>query len=130
MRNNAKSLEKGQVMITMLYIMVIGMLVTTGAAYALIGNTQATTTYELGSLALAAAESGLENAVLRLIRDPAYSGETLTIDANTTARIAVSTEAGIVVTSTGSAGSAVRHMQAQIHYNDDILRIDSWKELP
>lgn len=122
--------SSGQVMITMLYVMVIGMLVTTGAAYALIGNTQATTTYELGSLARTAAESGLENAMLRLIRNPSYTGETLVIDANTRAIITVSTASGIVVTSTGSAGSAERHMEAQIHYNGDILSIDSWKELP
>lgn len=117
-------------MITMLYVMVIGMLATTGAAYAVISNTQAATTYELGSRALAAAESGLENALLRLIRDPSYAGETFTIDATTTATISVSTGSGIVVTSIGAVGAAKRHMEAVIHYNGDILVVDSWKELP
>ena len=121
---------KGQVMITMLYIMVVGILVTTGAAFALISNTQAATTYEAGTLAQTVAESGLENALLRLIRDPSYAGETFVITSGQSATVSVSTASGIVVTSSGSAGNAVRQVQAEIHYNDGILIIDSWKELP
>jgi Tfp pilus assembly protein PilX len=120
----------GQVMITMLYIMVIGMLVTTGAAYALISNTQSSTTYELGSRAMLAAESGLENAVLRLIRDPAYTGEVLIIDAQSTATISVSTASGTIITSQGDTNGVVRHMQAEIGYTGSVLTINSWKELP
>lgn len=117
-------------MITMLYIMVVGMLVTTGAAYALIGNTQSTTTYELGTLAHSVAESGLENALLRLIRDPSYTGETFVINSGQTATVTVSTASGVVITSSGSVGDVVRQVEAQIHYNEGILTIDSWKELP
>jgi Tfp pilus assembly protein PilX len=121
---------KGQVMITMLYIMVIGMLVTTGATYALISNTQSSTTYELGSRAMSAAESGLENAVLRLIRDPAYTGEVLTIDTQSTATISVSTASGTIITSQGDTNGVIRHMQAEIGYTGSVLTITSWKELP
>ena len=117
-------------MITMLYIMVVGILVTTGAAFALISNTQAATTYEAGTLAQTVAESGLENALLRLIRDPSYAGETFVIVSGQSATVTVSTASGIVVTSSGSVGNAVRQVQAEIHYNDGILTIDSWKELP
>lgn len=117
-------------MITMLYIMVVGILVTTGAAFAVISNTQAATTYELGALAQQVAESGLENALLRLIRDSSYTGETFVITAGQTATVTVATNAGTIVTSSGSVGSSVRQVQAEIHYNDGILTIDSWKELP
>ncbi|HLD25400.1 MAG TPA: hypothetical protein VJB96_05795 [Patescibacteria group bacterium] len=120
----------GQVMITMLYIMVIGILVTTGATYAVIANTQSTTTYELGTRAHQAAESGIENALIRLIRDPAYAGETLVVAPGETATITVSTASGIVVTSSGTAGGTTRQIETTIQYNNGILTILSWKELP
>lgn len=117
-------------MITVLYIMVVGLLVTTGAAYALIGNTQASTSYELGTFAYSAAESGVEEAILRYIRNPAYTGGTLAIDTDRSAVITVSTASGILVTSVGSYGTTERRIQATMHYNSGILVIDTWKEVP
>lgn len=117
-------------MITMLYIMVIGILVTTGAAYAVIANTQSTTSFETGARARQVAESGIENALLRMIRNPAYTGETLEVNPGETATITVSTASGTVVTSLGVSGSTSRQIQASVEYNDGILTIQSWKELP
>lgn len=122
--------SSGQVLIAMLYIMVIGILVTTGAVYALISNTQSTTIFESGALAYAAAESGTENALLRLIRDPAYTGETLAITTGQSAVITVSTASGIIITSSGTYGTSVKQIETKVHYNEDMLIIDSWKELP
>lgn len=120
---------KGYVMITMLYIMVIGILVTTGAAFALIANTQSTTSFETGARARQVAESGIENALIRLVRDPAYAGETLEVSPGETATITVSTASGIVVTALGISGGTSRQIQAIVLYNDEILTIQSWKEL-
>ncbi|MEK7533294.1 MAG: hypothetical protein AAB542_02560 [Patescibacteria group bacterium] len=130
MKHVVMSHSSGQVLIAMLYIMVIGMLVTTGAVYALISNTQSTTIFESGALAYAAAESGTENALLRLIRDPAYTGETLAITAGQSAVITVSTVSGITITSSGTYGTAFKQIETKAHYNEDTLIIDSWKELP
>lgn len=117
-------------MVTMLYIMVIGILVTTGAAFALIANTQSTTTFETGARARQVAESGIENALIRLVRDPAYAGETLEVSPGETATITVSTTSGILVTSLGSVSGTSRQIQVSVEYNDGILTIQSWKELP
>ena len=117
-------------MITVLYVMVVGLLITTGAAYALISNTQQATSYELGTLAYAAAENGIENAILRFVRNPAYTGETFTIGTNQYATVTVSTASGILVTSVGSYGATDRRVEATMHYNGGILVIDSWKEVP
>jgi hypothetical protein len=127
---HTKSKSQGTVMITMLYIMIVGMLITTGAAYALIANTQSTTVYEAGTHAQAVAESGLENGLLRLIRDPDYTGETIDFGSGQTAVVTVTSVSGTVVTSTGTVGIISRQMEARIHYNEGVLVIDSWKELP
>jgi hypothetical protein len=118
-------------MITMLYVIVVGLLVTTGAAMAVIVNTQAATTYELGAFAQATAESGLENGLLRLIRNPAYTGETFAVDTGHTAVVTVASSSGtMIITSTGTVSSVTRQMEARVHYTNGILGIDSWKELP
>lgn len=122
--------HQGQIMITMLYVMVVGLIITTGAALAVIANTQAATAYEMSALAHSAAESGLENAVLRLIRNPSYIGETLTIDADRTAVVTVSTGSGITITSVGTFRNITRRMEAGIQYNGGILSIDRWSEVP
>lgn len=120
--------SKGQAMILLLYVMVVGILVTTGAAYALIINTQSATSEELGAYAYAAAESGAENAILRLIRNPLYTGETLQVNGGY-ADISVSTASGITITSMGTAGSYTRRIEVTMRYNEGILEIDAWREL-
>lgn len=121
--------QRGQVMITMLYIMVIGTLITTGAAFALIANTQAASAIEVGEITLGVAESGIENAILKLIRNPAYTGETLVLSEGRTALVTVSTSSGIVITSSGVVGRSRKTIQAKVRYNDGVLTIDSWNEL-
>lgn len=122
--------NSGQVLIAMLYVMVIGILVTTGAIYALISNTQATTMFEAGSLAYSAAESGAENALLRLVRNPAYTGEQFSITGNQSALVTVSTGSGMTIMSTGSYGTVQKQIEVNVHYNGGELVVDSWRELP
>lgn len=117
-------------MITMLYIMVIGILVTTGATYAVIANTQGSTIFETGALARQAAESGIENALLRYIRNPSYSGETMTLSTGQSVTTTIIIDSGVTVTSSGNVGGTIRQIEATIQYNDGILEVLSWKELP
>ncbi len=120
----------GQVLIALLYIMVIGILVTTAAVYAVIGNTQATTAFEAGTLALSAAESGAENGLLRLVRNPSYTGETLVMSANQSAVVTVTNASGILLLSQGTYGGTIKQIEVRLHYNGGELVVDSWKELP
>lgn len=126
-----KSMQNsGQVLIAMLYVMVIGILVTTGAIYALINNTQATSMFEAGSLAHSAAESGAENALLRLVRNPTYSGELFTLSPGQSALVTVSTSSGITILSSGTYGTIQKQIEVEVHYNGGELVTDSWRELP
>lgn len=115
----------------MLYIMIIGVLVTTGAVYSLISNTQSASFFESGSQAYAAAENGVENALLRLIRNPSYSGETLTMDGGQGVVITVNTASGTsVIMSSGTYGNTMKQVEVKVHYNGGVLYIDSWKDFP
>lgn len=120
----------GQALITVLFISVIGILITTGAVSALMSAFTATSEHEVGNLAYGAAESGVENAVLRLMRDPAYTGETLIVSPGRTATVSVNTASGIVITSVGVAGSISRKIVVSGQYNNLIFAINSWNEVP
>ena len=122
--------QKGQAMITVLFVAVIGIVVTTGALYAHVNNTVSSSLGELSILAHSAAESGVENALLRLIRDPTYTGETLTLEGGRSAIVTVTGSSQKTITSNGKAGSVTQRVGAVVHYTGGILVIDSWGDIP
>lgn len=85
---------------------------------------------ELAALAYWAAEAGAENGILRLMRDPSYTGETMILDMNRSAVVSVTQIPNIVVVSVGSTGSISRKIQVDAHVTNMVFAIDSWKEIP
>ena len=120
----------GQALITVIFGSVIALTVVTGAVTALINDVEGNTAQELGAKALSAAESGAESALVSLLRNPSYIGETIQVDTTTTATVTVSTASGVLISSTGISGQVTRKVTVTSHYNDINLVIDSWKEIP
>ena len=79
-----------------------------------ITNSIASSTYALGNQAYSVAESGAENAIIRLLRDKAYVGETLAVGDNT-ATITVSGINPYVIISAGRAGNFVRKVEVSLN---------------
>lgn len=125
-----KHRQCGQALITVLFIAVIGIMVATGAVMTLVSAFESTSVQELDRLAFIAAESGVENSVLRLVRDPSYVGETLQVDADSTATVTVTSGATYTITSIGVVGLVARKIVATAHFSDLALVLDSWKEVP
>ncbi len=117
--------SSGQALVMLLFFMLIGITVTSAAVLILINNVTGTSTAQQSAVAYAAAESGVENALLRMLRDREYSGETLTIGGGTV----VTTVLNGTITATGTASGATRKIQTQTVYNNDILTVSSWKEI-
>ena len=94
-------------------------------------NSQSGLKYQQGTIAYEIAQSGAENAILRLTRDPAYRGENNLLVGNGTANINVSSSSGILTaTSSGTIGNFTRKIQITAHYNANYdLVIDSRKEI-
>lgn len=117
---------KGQALITLLFFMAIGITVATAAVMVSLVNAGTTSTFQQGEEAHSAAEAGVENAIMRLLRDPNYSGETLALG-----------EATVVVQVTGSAQKTIRS-EARSAYAvrtvvsdaevGQVLRVTTWKE--
>ncbi len=128
-------LQRGQALVTLLIFMIVGITVTTAAVVILLTNSIGASKVEQGTISYYVAESGAENGLLRLLRNPTYCGETLPIDSGT-ATIEVSDGGGgfsgtspITITSTGNMGNFSRKVRVIATYISNILTISSWKEV-
>ena len=58
------------------------------------------------------------------------SGETLMLGGGRTATVTVASNSSEIITSVGAIENVTRRVQADIRYNQGILTITSWKEIP
>ncbi|MFH0772740.1 MAG: hypothetical protein V1922_00290 [bacterium] len=129
MKNNSIYYQKGQTLVVFLVFMLVAITVCITSVSIIISNAQNTWGAAQSMEAYYAAEAGIENASLQLLRNPNYSGETLQISPDTTADIAVVHVVEYVVTSTGKSGSFTRVIQANLDYTDNVLSVISWQEV-
>lgn len=124
MKNN-----NGQALVVLLVFMVVAIVMTTMAVALVIINATAASQVEQGDMAWKLAESGAENALLRLVRDPAYTGtESLTIgDGTVTATVSGTNP--IIITSSGVQGQFVRVASVSADFVDTVLTIQRWREV-
>lgn len=121
-------MKKGQALISLIFFVVIAMIITSTAVAVSIANSISVSKLHSGTEALYIAESGIEEAVLRLIRDPNYSGGTVTVGSGT-ATITITGETTKIITSEGRDGNFIRKIRATADYNDNIVSILTWTEI-
>ena len=130
--NSRASHEVGQALITLLFFTIIAVTIISAAVTMILVNSQSGTKLQLGEEAYQVARGGAENAVLRLLRDPGYSGETLTIGSGT-AVITVSGDGSggnpFVVNSSGTIGNTTRKVQVTATYINNLLSVTSQREV-
>lgn len=121
--------SSGQTIVALLVFMMLAITLTLTAAMVVIVNTQSDTTDQQGEQALENAQSGVENALLRLERDDTYTGETLSL-ANGTATITVSGTGPLTIVSIGHIGHVARTMTATAAVSGDVVTVTNWSETP
>lgn len=123
-----KANKKGYTLVTLLVFIVMGLTITSAAIIMVLLNSRNASSIEQGALAHSIAESGAENALLRLLRNPSYTGETLTVGSGT-ATIVVSSLGGNQsrIVSTGAAGNFQRTIQVDVTMSG-LISINSWRE--
>lgn len=127
-KNMVKKLQKGQALITLLFFMVIAVTITTASVVILFVTTASTSKLEQGTRSYYVAESGIENALLRLLRDPSYAGETISVD-DGSAVVTVSGSSPYIITSVGEVGTFQRTIQAEADYSGGVLSVTDWREI-
>lgn len=124
---------KGQALISLIFFAIIATTVTTAAVVMVYVNFQSGTKLQRGTVAYAAAQGGIENGLLRLLRDPSYVGESGMAVGDGTADISVSGTGTIadpyIIISKGRTGDYVRQVQVSAIYTDNHLSVLSRKEI-
>lgn len=117
--------QRGHALITLLFFMVISLTIVTGVTIVVLNNAAATSEAEQGTIAYYAAETGAENALLRLVRDPNYTGETLNIDGGS---VVIQVNNGTII-SAATISRAVRKIQVETTNTNNQVNVASWKEI-
>ena len=117
--------EAGQTLVSLLVFSVVALAVTTTAISVTINTSQATQAVENRVYIQHAAQSGIENALLMLLRDPTYGGETITIDDVTIVTTIVGSDP-YTITATADNTRFSHTEEAVVTYTNNILTISSW----
>jgi len=123
------SKSEGQALITLLFFVLIGFTIISASAVMIFNNIQATSINERADYAHTIAESGVDEALIRLIRDPSYTGtapgQPLSVNGGS---VEISVVNG-VITTTGTYSNSIRKIRAQTVYNENVLSVISWEEI-
>lgn len=127
MKNRLK--DKGQALITLLFFVAIGTIVTSAAVIILYDNSLNTIRFSEGTLSYYTAESGIEEALLRIIRNPSYAGETLTLPEGEIIITVTNNLGTYTINSTSTVGDSIRKIETIADYTNSVLTVTSWKEI-
>lgn len=128
-RANLHHNAQGQTVVALLIFVVLAISLTTMAVTLTAVHTRANNSVAAGEQARANAEAGADNAMRRLLMDPNYAGETMTL-ANGTATINVSGTTTKTIVSQGVYNSARRTITVTASYTNNILTLTTWSETP
>ena len=122
-------MERGQSLIMMLFFTLIGITVIASSVFIIITNSKGSAKLQQSTVAYQIAQSGAENAMLQLLRNPAYLGETMTIG-DGTATIQVSSNSGtFTITSKGQSGNFIKKVQVTGAYQNYVITFSPIKEI-
>lgn len=133
--NKFLNIQHGQAMITLVFFVLIAMTISASAVMVMISNSIATSKFEQGNLTYYIAEAGVENAILRLLRNPSYCGEVLPVGTGNATITVVDGSGGctgvspFTITVVGAEGNFSRTIQLQATYGTGGLVITSWEEI-
>lgn len=118
----------GQTLVLLIVFLAITIVVVTAVTTITVVNYTGATKFNQGDMALSIAESGVENGILRILRDHNYTGETLSVPPGS-ATITVVPGLNPIITSVGTTGDFRRVVEVRGSFNNNVFTITSWKEL-
>lgn len=120
--------NKGQALVALLFFVLMGMTISVAATFIIASNSLSVTKVGLGVTARQLADTGAENALIKLLRDDTYQGENFSIGEDTVT-VKVTGGATKLIESQGMTGNFVRKVEVIVSYTNNILRVTSWKEV-
>ncbi len=121
--------NSGQTLVLLVIFLAITIVVVSAVTTITIVNYTGATKFNQGDVALAIAESGAENGILRTIRNHNYVGETLPVGSGSAQITVTSGTTNPVIKSVGTIGTFRRVIEVRGSFNNNVFTINSWKEL-
>lgn len=121
-------MKNGQALVVLLFYVIIAVTLSTTAVAVVVSNSLSVTRTEESGHALEIAEAGAENALLRLLRTPNYTGETLTVGGGN-ATVTITGAADKIIVSKGSVSGFDRTIRVGVRFSDGVMTITSWEEI-
>lgn len=122
--------EQGSVLLTLIIFMLIASIVLAAAVTVILSSSSSTTKVEVGQMAYQAAESGIEEATLQLLRNPNFAGSQTNIPIGAASfDITVSSSWPKTIDSYGRFAGSVRHIRTTALYNVGVLTVNPWREV-
>lgn len=119
---------KGQALITLLFFTIVSITIISTVAIVTLTQAKTTNIKVMSEATYFYAESGVEEALVRLLRNPTYSGGNLSID-QALITIQVTGVNSKIITSVATYLGIKRTIQVDVDYSNNILRVISWKEI-
>lgn len=120
--------QKGQALISLLFFVVMATAIISAATAIIITNLLSTTITAQSQMAYYYAESGVEDALLRILRNPTYTATTPYQALLPGEGSAMITVVGGKITSVGISSQTARKIVVQTLYTNGKLTISSWEE--
>lgn len=121
-------MKKAQTLVTMIIFMAIAVTIVAASVIIVASNTFGSTMLQESYLTRDVAESGIENALMRLLRDPSYTGETFTLNATTDIVTVTGDSINKTITSTASYLNYQRQIVAKISYTNNNMVVNFWQD--
>jgi hypothetical protein len=121
-------MKNGYTAVLLLVFVTVATVICAAAVNMAAANFESVTTFQLSQETYAAAESGMENALLRFLRDPSFTGETFTIGTITVTSTVTGTDP-YTIRSEAVNGNFQRSIRVTVTRSDGILSITSWAEV-
>lgn len=121
------SFQQGQTLVLLLVFVMMAMAISVAATFIIATNSTSVTNVSLGIATKQMAETGAEKALLSLLRDPSYKGETFIIDTGTV-YATVSGTTTLTIGSTAVNGNFTKGVEVMATYSNNVLTVTSWKD--
>ncbi|OGD86747.1 hypothetical protein A2164_01590 [Candidatus Curtissbacteria bacterium RBG_13_35_7] len=121
--------KPGQALVTLLVFTSAATIITAAATTITIINMQGSTKFAQGEEVYQIAQAGADNAILRLLRDPSYSGEENLTIGNGTATITITGSSTKTIISEGYIDNFKHKIEVVGTLSNNVLTITSWKSV-
>ncbi len=132
MKKNTKfKNQSGQALLMLIFFILVGMTVATAATFIVASNSEAATSLSEGIIAKEMADSGIESAMVGILRNNnSYTGETINTLNGGTVVVTVAGTTTKTIDSVATNGKFIKKVEVTVGYSNNVLGVPtSWKEI-